>query len=583
MEHAPNRHTAASKRNTLGRYELVAELARGGMGIVYLATAQGLGGFRKLLVVKELRADLLEEPMFLEMFIEEARVAARLNHPNIVQTNEVGSDGDRYFIAMEYLDGRSLQGVRRRAHARGVPFSTIMGVRVLSDALLGLEYAHTLADFDRTPLGIVHRDVSPQNIILTFDGQVKVVDFGIAKAADSVHETRVGMLKGKIAYMAPEQARNERVDARADVFSVGVLLWETIVGARLWTGCNDFEIMRRLSAGEFPRPSTVVPGVPPILDAMCARAMAYDPADRYASAASFRDDLESYLASVDSAPTLRDIGALVTGLFGEERAKTHRVIETHLTRPGGEMRDALPTMDDALQGQHSGPGASVDISMAPVPPPAPSGVRATVAGGREQRAIPGKARTLGWASLVPAAALGVGGALVTIVLMMRAGRATEANDDAAVRPVVTAVVAAPPAAPPSSAPAQDLADIEIRVSPEQATIAVDGVTVAGNPFRGRYSIGSGIHRVRATAPGYIARVEDVAFKSSMTVELVLDRIPQGHVFVPVPAHPPVAARPPAPPPVRQDRQDPPASPDVPPQGGTKPRRAIDVSSPYGVE
>src|SRR5215510_881712 len=193
----------------LGKYHLVAEIARGGMGVVYLAMVQGPGGFNKLVVVKELKPELVEEPTFLTMFLDEARLAARLSHPNIVQTNEVGSDGNRCFMAMDYLDGRGLDRVRRRAHATGQDLSLPIHLRVICDMLAGLQYAHTLADFDGTPLAIVHRDVSPQNVFVTFDGHVKLLDFGIAKAVDSLHETRVGVLKGKVSYMSPEQARGD--------------------------------------------------------------------------------------------------------------------------------------------------------------------------------------------------------------------------------------------------------------------------------------------------------------------------------------------------------------------------------------
>src|SRR5262245_6719974 len=204
--------------SVLGKYRLIAEIAHGGMGVVYLAMVQGPGGFNKLVVVKELKPELVEEPAFLTMFLDEARLAARLNHANIVQTNEIGSDGNRYFMAMDYLDGYSLDRVRRRARKIGVQLPVPMQLRIICAMLAGLEYAHHLTDFDGTPLSIVHRDVSPQNVFVTFDGQVRLLDFGIAKAAGAMHETVAGVLKGKVSYMAPEQARGQKVDARADVF-----------------------------------------------------------------------------------------------------------------------------------------------------------------------------------------------------------------------------------------------------------------------------------------------------------------------------------------------------------------------------
>ncbi|MGQ0506189.1 MAG: serine/threonine protein kinase, partial [Myxococcaceae bacterium] len=187
---------SGSDGQTLGKYKLIAEIARGGMGVVYLAVVQGHGGFNKLVVVKELHPELVEDPIYLEMFLDEARLAARLNHPNIVQTNEVNNEGNRFFMAMDFLDGRNLDRIRRRS-IRSKDFTLPMQLRVLSDVLLGLDYAHRCADFEGRPLGIVHRDVSPQNVFMTFEGQVKLLDFGIAKAADSSRETQAGMFKGK--------------------------------------------------------------------------------------------------------------------------------------------------------------------------------------------------------------------------------------------------------------------------------------------------------------------------------------------------------------------------------------------------
>src|SRR6185437_8026107 len=245
--------TSAGGANTLGKYRLIAELGHGGMAEVYLAVVRGPAGFNKLVVIKQIRPQLAEDPEFLAMFLDEARLAARLSHPNVVQTNEVGQEGSRYFIAMEYLEGQPLNRVLHRVQKTGgIPLA--LHVKILSDVLGGLHHAHELADFDGTPLEVVHRDVTPHNVFITYDGQVKVVDFGIAKALNSSAETRTGVLKGKVAYMAPEQARGERCDRRADVFSVGVMLWEAATGRRLWKGVPDITILQRLLAGDIPRP-----------------------------------------------------------------------------------------------------------------------------------------------------------------------------------------------------------------------------------------------------------------------------------------------------------------------------------------
>src|SRR5215468_3006277 len=211
--------TAEDEAQGLRKYRLIAEIGKGGMADVYLAVVQGPAGFNKLVVIKKTRSELTRDPEFIAMFLDEARLAARLNHPNVVQTHEVGQEGDRYFIAMEYLDGQPLNRIRARA---GSSFGVNLQVRVLADVLAGLHHAHELCDFDGTPLGVVHRDATPQNVFVTYDGLIKVVDFGIAKAVDSSAETRTGVVKGKVTYMAPEQAKGDRVDRRADIFAVGV-------------------------------------------------------------------------------------------------------------------------------------------------------------------------------------------------------------------------------------------------------------------------------------------------------------------------------------------------------------------------
>jgi serine/threonine-protein kinase len=319
--------------NVIGKYRLIAELGHGGMADVYLAVAHGPARFNKLVVIKQIRAQFAEDPEFLSMFLDEARLAARLSHPNVVQTNEVGDDAGRYFMAMEYLEGQPLNRITHRvAKSRGPNGGLDLGVylRILVDVLAGLHHAHDLADYDGTPLGVVHRDVTPHNVFVTYDGQVKIVDFGIAKALSSSAETRTGVLKGKVAYMAPEQMRGERVDRRADVFSVGVMLWEASTGRRLWKGKPDVAILSEVTSGRMPPPSTVNPDVPPRLESICMRALAPDRDERYASAAELSADIESFLDDRAERLTLRDLGRLVSSVFQDERAQLRAIVDNQL-------------------------------------------------------------------------------------------------------------------------------------------------------------------------------------------------------------------------------------------------------------
>jgi serine/threonine-protein kinase len=320
--------------NRLGKYRLVATLGRGGMADVYLAMLEGPAGFSKLLVVKVLRQEVLEDDTGVQMFLDEARVAARLNHPNIVQTLEVGRDGTRCFLAMEYLEGQSLRRVIRRAGTRNVPIARRTHLRILVDVLGALEYAHSFTEFDGTQLALVHRDVSPQNVILTYEGHVKLIDFGIAKTSLASVETREGIIKGKVKYMPPEQATGQAVDARTDVFAVGVLLWEALVGHGPWHGETDLSIFRSLISGTVPRLSRTTPGLDPRLVAIVDRAVSADPRDRYPTASAMRDELETCVAASPAPPaTLRDLPTHLRTLFEDDRRAFRTLVEARLRSP----------------------------------------------------------------------------------------------------------------------------------------------------------------------------------------------------------------------------------------------------------
>ncbi|MEO7327337.1 MAG: serine/threonine-protein kinase, partial [Minicystis sp.] len=217
------------------RYQVITTLGQGGMARVLLTMSRGPAGVTKLLVVKELKDELKSDPEFVTMFLDEARIAARLNHPNVIQTYEVGNDGEHPFIVMEYLEGQALSAVLGRVGRKNLPLG--LHLYALSQTAAGLHYAHELKGFDGAPLGLVHRDVSPHNVFVTYDGRVLLVDFGIAKAADSAGLTRAGVFKGKLGYAAPEQLEGKgNIDRRADVFALGAMLWEAIAMRRLTYG-----------------------------------------------------------------------------------------------------------------------------------------------------------------------------------------------------------------------------------------------------------------------------------------------------------------------------------------------------------
>jgi serine/threonine protein kinase len=324
------------------KYRPIIELGRGGMAEVFLAVTLGQGGFTKLVVLKKTLAEYSHEPEFISMFLDEARLAARLSHPNVVQTYEVGQEGSQYFIAMEYLDGQPLNRARG---TKKTPMPLPLQLHALCGVLAGLHHAHELCDFDGTPLGVVHRDISPHNVFITYDGQVKVVDFGIAKAAGAATKTQTGAIKGKVSYMPPEQALGKPVDRRADIFAVGVMLWEAVSGLRYWEGTPDAGILFRLSNGDLPSLRQAAPAAPPALIAIADRALAPSPSDRYATAAEMLAALEVYTASQPTRTTASDLSAFLTERFADQRAKIKRVIEAEIRNArSAESERAIPLM-----------------------------------------------------------------------------------------------------------------------------------------------------------------------------------------------------------------------------------------------
>jgi serine/threonine-protein kinase len=314
---------------TLGKYQLVAELAHGGMGTVYLAVARGPARFSKLVVIKQLRPAFAEDPSFTAMFLEEARLAACLHHPNIVQTNEIVCDPTHgYYIVMEYVEGASLKTIVRQLRARGSQSVLPLYARALLDTLAALQYAHDLKDFEGKPLNLVHRDVNPDNVVVAYGGHTKLLDFGIAKAADSAQHTQAGILKGKLRYMAPEQMAGDSIDRRTDIFAVGGMLWDALVGRRLWDGVKGVDVMTSLVQGAIASPRSVNPAVSEELDRICMRALAFKPEDRFPDAASMRADLER--AFGDSVLSASQVGVTLSTELGDEHRRMRTLIAEQL-------------------------------------------------------------------------------------------------------------------------------------------------------------------------------------------------------------------------------------------------------------
>ncbi|MBK7862096.1 MAG: DUF2378 family protein [Archangiaceae bacterium] len=305
-----------------GRYQLIKKIATGGMGEVFLARQKGpVGGFQKLVVVKRLLPHLSEEQEFINMFFDEARIAALLNHPNIAQIYDLGEAEGGYYIAMEYVHGENLRVVAAEAHERKGGMPLALKCRVLADAAAALDFAHKAKSPSGQPLNLIHRDVSPQNVIVGFSGGVKLIDFGVAKATNKITRTATGIIKGKYAYMSPEQARGEDLDSRSDIFGLGIVFYEVLTNQRLFKRENDTATLKAVVGIKIPPPSQVVKGVPKAVDAIVMKALERHREDRYQTGSEMQLALEEFLVRQRLPATPAHIAAFMTDLFPTESAQ----------------------------------------------------------------------------------------------------------------------------------------------------------------------------------------------------------------------------------------------------------------------
>ena len=301
-----------------GKYTLIDRLAVGGMAEIFLATQAGLEGFQKTVVIKRIRSHLSKQGSFVRMFLNEAKLAAQLNHPNIVQIYDLGKIGDSYYIAMEYIVGRDMRRVLPKAESMGIPFPMVYALKIASSVCEGLYYAHQKADAFGNPLHIVHRDVTPENIFVSFDGTVKVLDFGIAKAAGQLEQTKAGEIKGKASYMSPEQCLGKPLDCRSDLFSLGIVLYEWLTGFKLFTADSEVAILRSIVDGTIYPPSYFRSDIPQQVEAILMRALQKDREDRYQSAWEMQFDIDRFLGEYEFSPSNIHLSNFLKQVFFDE-------------------------------------------------------------------------------------------------------------------------------------------------------------------------------------------------------------------------------------------------------------------------
>jgi serine/threonine-protein kinase len=508
-------------RMTQGKYKVIASLGKGGMANVYLASMSGPSRFNKLLVLKLLRDDVdVSRDELVTMFLDEARLAARLQHRNIVQTYEFGEVAGQYHMAMEYLDGQPLRALQHKLPGTGLPLAEEL--RILAETARGLHYAHGLRAYDDTPLGVVHRDVSPQNVFITYDGEVKLLDFGIAKTEEAEHLTKVGAIKGKVDYMAPEQVRGEGIDRRADVFALGAMMWEAITKDRFAGGKKVTEVTKfhkRLTGGE-PNVRAVQPDVPEALAVIVDRAIALHPDARFATAEQFADSVDAYLATLPVKPTDKSLAALLAERFREERATLRKLIEQQIqiiqgkgsngerSSSGVRPLDLHLTMSGVLDlsAPGSAPSARVNLPESISGAPAKSGMY--------------------WKIGVVAGGLLLLGAALFVAAGSREAQPVATQNVApapAATPAATAIQ--PPAAAPAPESLENTVKFVVDVSPSDAVVTLDGAPLPQLPFEGSFRRGRDQHHVEASAEGYQPIRQLTTFENDRRLSIVLRPLP----------------------------------------------------------
>lgn len=463
---------------TFGKYTLLRKLAEGGMAEIYLALQTGMGGFGKLLVIKRIKQAHNQDREFIGMFLDEARIAASLSHPNIAQIFEVGEVETIHYIGMEHVHGEDLRSLCRKLAKDRRPLPLSHAISMIAGACAGLHYAHTKTDFAGRPLEIVHRDVSPQNILISYDGHVKLVDFGIAKAQGRTQETRAGVLKGKLSYMSPEQVRGDKLDARSDVFACGILLYELTTGRRLYKDDSDFKTMQKITEDPPTPPRQIIPGYPERLEEIVLKSLEKRVDNRYGSAQDFQKDLEDFARQEGLDISSLALGNFMRDVFKDKLDELAR--QEELGKPLHQILSERQMTESLLISDGS----------------------ASMARGELNSAFVRKGKKRGRAILygaVAAAALVVGaGVIVGYPLLMQTGNPNTA----------------PAGSQPTSTTA--LQKIEITSDPVGAQVFVKGAQVGVTPLSLEAEVGQ---------PLYLRLKQDGFYDETY------DKVPTGPVFI----------------------------------------------------
>lgn len=488
-EGADQASQAQTDHGHTGKYTILMELGSGGSATVSAALSKGIAGFSKVVVLKTIREGLSQDEATIRMFLGEARLSARMNHPNVVQVYEVYKQSNLPVIVMEYLDGQSLATLLTRCGS-SADLTPELGIAILAKTLAGLHYAHTLTDYSGEPLHLVHRDVSPHNVMIGYDGQVKLVDFGIAKLKNQSVQTRTGVIKGKLSYMAPEQVHGQ-TDHRSDIFAVGVMLWEMVGRRRLWGDAGDATIIGRLLTGNIPHVSTASPDIDPELERICSKALAVDPEQRYARASDMQSDLEAFIrrSSVDTSQEA--IGRLLDRACRDLRERTKAALQQKVMALGTSATGEF----DPDEGNEVIRSAVIHT------------------GGTKRRGA--------W---LAAAGVLTAALLVGVATSRRAPTAPEVAADAP-RVVVAGEAPSPAeAAPARWAARPERVRLKVSVTPQDAQLYLDGRRLSSNPFLDTLPSDALDHVFRAEANGFDAFTKTIRLESDLDITISMKSV-----------------------------------------------------------
>ena len=496
----------------VGRYRIERFLARGGMAEVFVGKAEGPGGFEKNVVIKRILPELVAEDRFVSMFLAEARLAAQLNHPNIVQVFDFGQQDGMYFLAMEYIQGESLRAILQAYENQGRLLPPAICAHVIAGVCEGLHYAHNLSDENGVSRNLVHRDVTPDNILISSSGVPKIVDFGIAKATSSSGQrTESGMLKGKYGYMSPEQIRGDGIDRRLDVYALGITLYEMLVGHRPYVAENELRLLKQIIQADAPRVEQLVPEIPDALGAAVAQAMSPDPNHRFRDARTLGNALQDFLASARERVAPFDVAEMVNGVTSYRRERrAEQGVPAAVSPPRGVPGLELEPVEIELTGMTKQPLRTNNPTVSVVVPPS---------------------EFEPWHVVIPKAIAAIAIAAVLILALTRLGR-TPPPKLVTPTPVVSAVIVPPPPTPviPARSPTSHVDEVAVPDPPTPAPtpavaqpgfltitaeprceILIDGLRLGFTPLR-HQELASGAHWL-------MARNREQALERKMVVKI----------------------------------------------------------------